>query len=289
MRSLIFILLVTALVLSGCSLPSFQPEPTVNYIGTQVSAALTAFPSITPQPLPTFTPEPINTPEITPTPTSESTSIPPTVTSIPPENTPTSNISDPAQALGLPDWKDPMDNGTNWGLDSSGYSDDNTSIKIESGHMIFASQTAISWLGWRLGGHQVKDAYIEANITTNSCAGNDTYGLILRAPDYTSGQGYYFKVTCDGQYGLSVTNEAGSSELQPLTSNPAILSGSNQNNRIGIWLEGSQIKLYSNGILLAELSDSTISASGHIGFFITGKQTPGFSYSVDEISTWTLP
>ncbi len=290
MKSRICILLILACALSGCTLPALKPEPTVNYIDTQVSIALTAYPSNTPQPLPSFTAEPTGTPAIAiPTETPASTSVPPTVTLIPPVDTPTPNITDPAQVLGLPAWKDALDNGTNWGLDASGYSDDNTSIKIENGRMTFVSQAAISWLGWRLGGHQVKDAYIEANFTTHSCAGSDTYGLILRAPEYTSGQGYYYKISCDGQYALSVTDAAGSSELHAFTSNPAILPGPNQNNRIGIWLNGSQIKLYSNGILLDELTDSVIGASGHIGFFITGKQTPGFSYSVDEISTWTLP
>jgi len=158
MRSKMFMLIIIAIGLIGCSIPAFQPEPTVDYIGTQVSMALTALPSITPQPLPSFTAETADTSSTTPTEIPTSTGVPPTATSIPPENTPTSNITDPAQTLGLPAWKDTLDNGTNWGLDSSGYSDDNTSIKVENGRMIFTSQTAISWLGWRLGGHQVKDA-----------------------------------------------------------------------------------------------------------------------------------
>ena len=292
MRKQVIAWILGLILLTGCSLPAFQPEPTIDAVGTQVSQALTAFPTATPPASlePTLPQVPTSTPTVelqaSPTVTITLTTTP---LPQPPAASPTPNQDDPQQQLGQPDRVDSFSNGQNWGLTAAGYSDDYTSVNVENGALTYRSKQPAGWLGWRLGGHEIDQAYVEAVISTLNCAGLDTYGLILKAPDYSSGQGYYLTLTCDGQYSLSATTSTGSSEVIPLTASSWIKSGPNQTNRIGIWLEGGQIKLYANGQLLQVVSNSDITGSGHIGFFIIGNQAADFGYSVTDISTWTLP
>lgn len=281
------VILILAAILTSCSLPGLKPQPTVDYVATQVSLALTTFPTATlPPALPSSTTAPTNAPQSTPT-------LEPTPTLIIPSSTPqpsaTSAPTDPLQSLGSPSWQDTFDNGAYWGLDSSGYSDDYTAIKVENGSLVLTSKTSTGWQGWRISGKEAGDAYIEAAITTASCSGGDTYGLILRAPDYTSGHGYYLELTCSGKYALSVWDSSSSRKLVDFTDTSFINSGSSQTNRIGIWMQGSTLKLFANGSLLTELTDNSITGSGHLGFFIAAYQTPGFSYSVSDLSLWNLP
>lgn len=152
--------------------------------------------------------------------------------------------------------------------------------------MKLEAERAAGWLSWRLGGAQLQNGYVEATFKTGNCSGNDIYGIVLRAPDYESGRGYYLQLTCDGQYNLSVWKDSGLDALQEWTTSSAILAGSNQTNRLGAWITGNQWKLYVNGVLIKEISDGSLINMGHIGFFIVANQTPDFTIYVDEIATW---
>lgn len=269
-----FILIFLMLLLSGCNLPQSNPTPTVNLVGTQVSQVLTAQPTSTT--VPTTAPiEPTNTVIV----------VTPTESGIPP-STPTPVATDPRQILGDPTWQDSMNNGNNWGLGSDGYKDDYIEIEIEDGFMKLEAERAAGWLSWRLGGAQLQNGYVEATFKTGNCSGNDIYGIVLRAPDYESGLGYYLQLTCDGRYNLSVWKDSGLDALQEWTTSSAILAGSNQTNRLGAWITGNQWKLYVNGVLIKEISDGSLTNMGHIGFFIIANQTPDFTIYVDEIATW---
>jgi len=269
-----FILIFLMLLLSGCNLPQSNRTPTVDLVGTQVSQVLTAQPTSTT--VPTTAPiEPTNTVIV----------VTPTESGIPP-STPTPVATDPRQILGDPTWQDSMNNGNNWGLGSDGYKDDYIEIEIEDGFMKLEAERAAGWLSWRLGGAQLQNGYVEATFKTGNCSGNDIYGIVLRAPDYESGRGYYLQLTCDGQYNLSVWKDSGLDALQEWTTSSAILAGSNQTNRLGAWITGNQWKLYVNGVLIKEISDGSLINMGHIGFFIVANQTPDFTIYVDEIATW---
>ncbi len=284
------LILILATILTSCSLPALNPRPTVDYVATQVILALTTFPTATQPPtLPASTitaPQSTATLESTPTPEPTATLMVPTST---PQPSATSAPTDPRQSLGSPSWQDTFDSGAYWALDSTGYSDDYTAIKIENGSLVLTSKTSTGWQGWRISGKEAGNAYIEATITTASCSGGDTYGLILRAPDYTSGHGYYLELTCSGKYALSVWDSSSSRKLVDFTDTSFINSGPNQTNRIGIWMQDNTLKLFANGSPLTELTDNSITASGHLGFFIAAYQTPGFTYSVSDLSLWNLP
>lgn len=277
-KSLVSILLLS-LVISACNLPfpsqTAVPTPTVDILGTQVTLRLTAAPNSTKALLlPTNTPTTTNTPVGT-------TSAAPTSTL-----TPTGIPGDPRTALGNPFWKDNFQKATNWGL-TSPYDDGHTRVSIQTGKIVLASLDANDWRGWRIQKISIQDFYLEAIIKPLTCSGSDLYGLVFRATPESNG--YWFGVTCDGSYLFQTGGVNGFTEVIKAKPNAAILSGSNQVNRLGVMAKADKISLYMNGQLLETLTSSAYPNSGVFGYFIAGSKTPGFTYESTEIAYWNLP
>lgn len=92
----------------------------------------------------------------------------------------------------------------------------------------------------------------------------DCGGLVFRA-DVNSNSFYNFLVCQDGSLNMSVysNNNNGTILLQPKSS-PAIQTGLNQQNVIGVVAQGSSINLYVNNQNVGSVTDSTLT-SGSIG------------------------
>ncbi len=282
------------LLLTACNLPSgpAAATPTADEVATQVSMLLTAAPTYT-QPAPTQPPAPT----ATPAPASTATTQPPTTaptepapTQAPPASqptaTPTVSTTDPKSALGSPTWRNTLDSGKAFYQ----YENENTRVVLENGALALTGLAANGWTGWSLTYSQpARNFYLEAVFIPQSCLAADMYGLVFRAPNADSG--YFFGVTCDGRFNLHARDfQAGTdSALIQLTSNSAILAGSNQTNRLGVMANGNKIALYANGILLQEITDSAYDAQGSFGALVAANDTAGFTVKMDEISLWKLP
>ena len=279
---LLLILSIAALLLSGCNVPGRQtalPSPTADIVATEVQRMLTQVPTPTPAPTSTEQPSPTvlaTLPAATDTPAPSPTA-PATLTA-------TVNPSDPAASLGAPTWKDTLDNAKNFYL----YENDNTRIEMGSGALKLTSITTVGWHGWTLT-YVAKPAnfYLEGVFKTGDCAGKDLYGLIFRASKENAG--YFFGITCDGQYNLYTRdfNNNVNTEIKPYQSNAAILKGAGQVNRVGVLANGDKLSLYVNGVLLEDIKDSTYT-DGYFGPFIAGNQTANFTVDLDEISMWKI-
>jgi len=281
------LLLVTIIILttiSGCNLPEAEVNPDI--LASQVSELLTNTPNITdsidsPAPLiPTITieivQETINpTVTDTPSPTIETTLTP----SLVPVGIPT----------GSPAWIDTFENGTRFGINPEGYDDGQTIINVSGGTLIMKSVSAMGWRGWRLTSQKPGNYYLEAAFQTLDCAGSDQYGLVVQSPDFESGYGYYFGLTCDGRYAFQKWEESGLTNLQGWVNDQNIQSGSGKNNKIGILKSGNQYNLYINSVSIVQVEDESFSSPGYFGPFIAGVNTPNFSYQLEEISYWILP
>lgn len=140
---------------------------------------------------------------------------------------------------------------------------------------------------WGLSAYgPLTDFYLEVEFQVGeACAGLDRYGVIVRAPDPQGG--YVFGFSCDGRYRLYSWDGEHFLSLQPWTTSAAIHAGAGQANRLGIWLQGQQIRLYANGQLLAETTADTFS-QGYFGLFISAAQTPGFAVTARKVSYWDL-
>lgn len=284
MKRSILLLLASIFLFTACNFPLAQPTVDQSAVATKVAQVLTQ----TSLP-PTSGSQPTNVNSLTPVPAG--TTVTPletatvTVTSTP---TLTPTPSDPSQMYGSPYWQNGMDSGASFGL-STPYNDGNSAFSISGGKLIMTSLTLSGWKGWRLTDRKIANYYMEDIFITQNCSGMDSYGIVFRAPDYSSGYGYYFGITCDGQYSLMRWSPSGESYLQSWKNSPEILSGSNQTNKIGVLVKGNDIKLYVNSKQIQEINDPTFPAQTIIGVFIAGFSTSNFTVDVDQITMWQVP
>jgi hypothetical protein len=282
MKKIFYFLLLTMIIaLPACSMPlapSVTLTPTTDAVATQVSLLLTAQPSATQPEMPTTAATGTLPPLKTSTPTIE-----PSAT-LAPSATPTLNPNDPRATYGNPSWSDTLESAKNFYL----YENDNTKIDSTPGAIVLTGKNANGWIGWTLTYSQnPTNFYLEATFKTGDCAGSDLYGMVFRASKDNTG--YYFGVTCDGQYNLHGRdfNNNEDAEIIPFKQAGAIHSGANQTNRLGILAQGDKIRLYANGTLLEEVTDSAYS-SGYFGPFIAAYHTANFTVNMDEIDLWKL-
>jgi hypothetical protein len=278
---LILTLIITG-SLVGCNLPdSTQSNPDI--IATQVSNLLTTTPEIS---KPTNEDPTLNIPTITVELTevenqpSETATFEPTITR---------TVQPPGIPTGSPSWSDPFDNGARFGINPEGYDDGQTRIIISDGSMILTSISASGWRGWRVTSQKPGNYYLKADFQTEDCVGSDQYGLVIQSPDFESGFGYYFGLTCDGRYAFQKWEDGGLSNLQGWTNDTNINPGTNQNNSIGILKSGNQYNLFVNNVALVTVDDEKFSSPGYFGPFIAGVNTANFSIKLNEIAYWNLP
>jgi hypothetical protein len=286
MKRLALTPLIFSLALSAC-LP--QPAtPAADLVATSVSATLTqqaVASALAPTQPPVFIESPpptlpSDTPAVTvivPSPTETASPTPTATTS------PTSVSGDPRTALGQPTWRDPFDSGNGWNVGEDSF----TRVEVEDGKFVLTGRTTAD--GWRLTWPEVKDVYLEATIRTGTCQSTDEYGLMFRVPDiHDPNEGYLFGFTCDGRYFLRTWDGEDMVTLTSLTTAAAIQAGTDKSNRIGVWAEGNDFRLYANGTLLAEIEDTTFPDTGGFGFFIGARQTDNFTVEADEIAYWDI-
>jgi hypothetical protein len=302
MQKTISLLILISFILTGCTFPaaSTTAEPTPDLIATQVAIQLTQQPAPTnipdvakptePLPAATVTSQPAKptvaatSTSAASTPTSTST-IAPSVTT-PPTETP--NSSDPIVKLGSKAvWKDTFQNGKGWGLEGNPYDDTNTRVEVKNNALILTSYGVNGWHGWRLSYLNPLDFYLEAEIRTTECASSDLYGLMFRATDSQSG--YWYGVTCDGRFNLRSGDVNNFEDIAAFKKSDAILAGSNQTNRLGVWVKGSKISLYANGKLIGEFNDTAFPDSGKFGLFIARQKTATFVIQCTQIAYWNVP
>ena len=189
-------------------------------------------------------------------------------------------------SLGMPSWRDELNSGGNWSLNKPNTDTPNVIIKVENGSLVMARTVPYGGKNWWLNYQNIQDFYLEGKFTTRECSSDDQYGLVFRAPNYNDGFGYYFTITCDGNFNLMRWDSNGSANLFKWEKSEAILAGPNQTNDLGISTQGNLIRLYANEKMIKEVMDTSTNITGHFGLFIDSRQTPGFTIKLDEIAFW---
>jgi hypothetical protein len=110
--------------------------------------------------------------------------------------------------------------------------------------------------------------------------------LVYRAPDYNSGFGYYFGITCSGNYTLYKWSSSGAAAV--LTGSGALINqGSNQVNTLGVKAVGNDFTFYMNDKVMQTFTDTNLPGPGHIGVFL-GAYSGNLSVQLDDIAYWEL-
>lgn len=296
-KNLLFIsIVVFALLLAGCNLPSSQSsqEPTADEsMATEIAKILTGTPvEILVSPTAEVTQAQGETETVvTGVATYESTEEPvvdtdtptPTATKTPTlARTATMSDTDPAASLGTPDWVDNLDNGNNWLTDNDAY----TEIKFNNSFMKLTAITDLD--GWRLSWPAPDDFYLEGKFQTPACSGTDHYGLMFRTPKNSgASQGYLFAITCDGKYSLRLWDDPKMTVLIGWTASDKILKGADAVNTLGVLADGKTLTLYINGSKVNQVTDGTFT-EGIFGVFVGGDSGVDFTMWLDRIRYWDV-
>jgi hypothetical protein len=111
------------------------------------------------------------------------------------------------------------------------------------------------------------------------------YGLLVR---HTNGQNFYFfAITADGAYSVWKKVDDEWIALRDWERSPALTTGLNRPNRLGVLAQANELVFYVNGTILTELEDDAFS-SGQLGLaagtFAVGNAEVAFS----AIDLWDL-
>ncbi len=291
---LIFIGTILLVSLAGCNLPGQQATPDLTQVGTYVQQTIAAMASATPEisqqteapaidATASVTPENVFISPIVPTQTFTATPEP-TATLTP---TPTIAPENPKAALGNPVYVDPLDTGGNFGLENKPYKDEVSEFYIDRGVMVMKSYALNNFHSWRLTYPRPRNFYLEAPITTQTCSGADAYGFFFLTPDYGSGLGFYYGVTCDGQYYLFKRDKTAVTRLIEPIATDKLRAGAGQTNLLGVWVKDQTIRLYANDAFVAEINNAGIEGEGHFGVFVAGR-SGAFSATMAEIKYWDV-
>jgi len=263
------------ILLTACNFPLQQSTPDPQDLATRVAQTLTAWPTqpstLTPAPSPIL---PIVTATATSTPTAEAT--------------PTASPDDPALTLGNPTFLDTFLSGSAFGLKTP-YEDSALHIEATDGALVFRSLALQLGRRWRLTYPFARNLYLEGTFETVSCSGKDQYGLMLRAPTYDDGIGYYVALSCDGQVSMQYWDGGHSHTLLDWTAASTALTGKGRTNRLGIMAREKTFSIYVNGVLVKTVGDDALNEKGHFGVFVNAVDTPNFTVKLTEIKEWDLP
>jgi hypothetical protein len=231
------------------------------------------------QPPPDTQPAP---PTNTPLPTSTAN---PTATNTP-LPTPTSPAGDPAAVLGSPDWTHHFNQEYPWHT----YTSSTDETEITGGKYYFRFFETISWPIWAFASKEIEDFYLEITVQMPSaCAGKDSGGLVFGSPAGANNEAYIYRVSCDGNYRLTSFDGSNTNVLVNWKTDPAILVGPDQINRLGVMVQGDHITLYINGAKVAETDDSLYTSKGRFGVTASAPETSDLVITFDDAAYWLLP
>ena len=185
--------------------------------------------------------------------------------------------------LGAATWTDNFATADNWYLLDTA----NTKWTEGDGKLVMTSIAPAKGEEWGLSDQaSMNDYYLQATfVTGGSCSGLDKYGVLARAPE--DNKGYVYEFSCDGHYRLYTWDGKNYNALQEWTASESVIPGANKTNTMGIYMKGTDIRLYANGHKIAEFTDNSYD-HGQFGLVIGSVNTDNFTVYVDQVAYWDL-
>ncbi|MFW9804566.1 MAG: FHA domain-containing protein [Candidatus Thorarchaeota archaeon] len=168
---------------------------------------------------------------------------------------------------------------------SSGWDDafDRYTTKQYGNNKYYIEITTSNLVAWGLANRKVSDFRIQVHAAQEEGPNNNGYGILFRFQDRDNF--YRFDISGDGFFLLSKFYNGEWVTLVPWTASSAINVG-HATNLLTVEAVGSQIRVYSNDTLLAEVEDDTLT-DGNFGFFASTFSEPNLTVSFDDIILWT--
>jgi regulation of enolase protein 1 (concanavalin A-like superfamily) len=130
------------------------------------------------------------------------------------------------------------------------------------------------------------DFYVEVTASPSYCQGEDEYGLMLRVTG-TRRDHYRFAITCDGRAGVFRVVNDGRIQIVDWTRHPLIPTSFPLNSRLGVWVQGREMRFFINDAYLFSVVDSVI-ARGTVGMFAQASARDSISVSFSELEVYSL-
>ncbi len=167
----------------------------------------------------------------------------------------------------------------------SGWDDafDKYTMKQYGGHQYHIAISAPNLSAWGLANRDLADFVLEVESKLEEGAYSNSYGIIFRFQDKDNF--YRFDILGDGFYLVSKLLDGQWETLVDWTESPYINVG-HASNILKVVCQGSQIGVYANDQLLAELEDDSF-PQGDIGFFASTFSESEAHVSFDNLKIWT--
>lgn len=247
-----YIIVITTILTNLIAPDLFKPidavTPTASAVQTSIDPVSTPVPQQYPE---------LNTINITPT------AIVMPIPSSQGNTMPTQSGATPIEIYGDAKVNDTFERGSSgFGLSAGLNDDENIRIVALNNRLSLEPKKNNGWLSWRLRPPVINEGAAEMEFSIITCARGDRTGLMMRAKDYSSGNGYYFSLSCEGT--LSILRD--SMVLGTADARSVFKNNSGDVNVISAIVRGNTLTAMLNGENLLTVQDDAY-AEGFSGFF----------------------
>ena len=149
-----------------------------------------------------------------------------------------------------------------FGLSAGLNEDDDIRIIALNNKLSLEPKKSNGWVNWRLRPPVINEGAAEMEFSIITCARGDRTGLMMRAKDYSSGNGYYFSLSCEGT--ISILRD--SMVLGTADARSVFKNNSGDINVMGAVVQGNRLTVLLNGESLLTVQDDAY-PEGFSGFF----------------------
>lgn len=195
----------------------------------------------------------------TPLPTSTIVWFPPSATPTPQFLSTKAPTPEMRPGIGTDFLTDDFSNPLDWEIAAS----NQASSSIDNNRLTLSVQSQVYMTSLRRD-TLLTDYYAEITAQPSLCKSDDSYGVLIRA---NGGSYYRFALACNGTVRAERVNNSVRLALQQPIPSGDVPPGAPGNVRIGVWVVGSEMRLFLNGRFQFSISDPSFPI-GTIGVFV---------------------
>lgn len=167
------------------------------------------------------------------------------------------------ESFGVPKVSETFVKGSNgFGLRAGENEDISGRLTCSSDGLLMEPTQSKGWKSWRLRPPVLTSAIAEMDFNFLSCGLSDQVGIVMHAPSYDEGKGYYFAIDCNGIMTLYRDNDA----LAAADASAILRKDPAQLNRLSAQINGTHLEFWLNEVKAIEAEDNTYT-QGYNGIF----------------------